>query len=250
MRKMTKKKNGFTLIELLVVIAIIALLLSILLPALKKAKNLARDSICMNNLKQVGVAMTSYANNYNQKIPRNAGATYGPEFDQPIWVIAFLPYLGTPVSNINEYYKVAIYDCPMHPNKEQTIDYVVNSWGAAGTENEHKGVSKLTDIANLGSKIYLVDHEYIINPSSTDPLQPAYTKIYRNFNDLNSWRAALDFHKKEWIPGTTEGANNNARRVAKARHKQKGSNAMYFDGHSGFVEAKDLTPDKFYTTSN
>jgi len=247
MKKMIKEKNGFTLIELLVVIAIIALLLSILLPALKKAKNLARDSICMNNLKQVGVAMTAYASNYDQKIPRNAGAAYGPEFDQPIWVISFLPYLGVPVNSINDYYKVAIYDCPMYPHKEQTIDYVVNSWGAAGTEDEHKGVSKITDIANLGSKIYLVDREYTINPGSTNPLQPAYQSIIRNITDLNNSRASLDFHMKAMIPGCVEGIDS-TRRVAKARHKQKGSNAMYFDGHSGFVEAKNLTPDKFYTT--
>jgi prepilin-type N-terminal cleavage/methylation domain-containing protein/prepilin-type processing-associated H-X9-DG protein len=55
-----KRRLGFTLIELLVVIAIIALLLSVLLPALRRVKEQAREVICKTNLKQYGYAMTAY----------------------------------------------------------------------------------------------------------------------------------------------------------------------------------------------
>jgi prepilin-type N-terminal cleavage/methylation domain-containing protein len=72
-----KKKKGFTLIELLVVIAIIAMLLAIVVPSLRKAKEYARKIICKSNLHQVGLAMGSYEASHKWNFRNNSKWYYG-----------------------------------------------------------------------------------------------------------------------------------------------------------------------------
>jgi len=103
-----KDREGFTLIELLVVIAIIALLMVILLPALQRARDQARDLICKSNLKGAGIGIDMYLEDHNHTMPdlhTYTGRTNGHLWwdsrgnplrtgdDQAYWGIAFSDYV-------------------------------------------------------------------------------------------------------------------------------------------------------------
>jgi prepilin-type N-terminal cleavage/methylation domain-containing protein len=97
-RRLSDSPPGFTLIELLVVIAIIAILIALLLPAVQQAREAARRTACRNNLKQLGLALHNYHDNfssfplggYYQPKPLGQGVlpASGPSF-----FVALLPYL-------------------------------------------------------------------------------------------------------------------------------------------------------------
>ena len=130
----TKRLGGFTLIELLVVVSIIALLVSILLPALSRARNQAKDVICRSNLRQIGIAWTCYSSDWDDQImPAWVGT--GAWYKDQHWPARLNEYVEYPdwFTHGDSYVGTVIH-CPMDrgvPNftvKYSALCYVPNAF--------------------------------------------------------------------------------------------------------------------------
>jgi prepilin-type N-terminal cleavage/methylation domain-containing protein/prepilin-type processing-associated H-X9-DG protein len=175
------RRKAFTLVELLVVIGIIALLISILLPSLNRAREQANWLKCMSNMRQCGQAFTMYCNNNKGRFPQ-AGAGWSPgstqsDHDWIFWedwpvgaqpkraldASMIAPYLGVPVNP-------EVLRCPSdiienHVSKNYGYSYSSNylitrlppSFGAIYGTGERNVPLRASEIVSAPDKILLID---------------------------------------------------------------------------------------------
>jgi prepilin-type N-terminal cleavage/methylation domain-containing protein/prepilin-type processing-associated H-X9-DG protein len=139
----TRIRRAFTLIELLVVIAIIALLIGILLPAIGRARDTARDLICQTNVRSIGQALILYANDWKGNYPPNLNEGLDENGNPGIYwyerprIGNYLPDFGgneaiDGVSQISQTAGGGVFICPNHPDGLRS--YTMNLYASAGTQ--------------------------------------------------------------------------------------------------------------------
>lgn len=203
-----RTRAAFTLIELLVVIAIIAILAAILFPVFSQAREKARQTACLSNLKQIGTAFLMYTQDYDENLPLT---TY--PLPSNTWTAQAQPYIKS----------TQIFRCPTDDSDNwkaaspRLSSYFLSAYMAGSQQ-----YGNLAAISAPASVIYVAESAKNINRDHFHPFNwngnletPTPNPLYSAYMNSITWSAA----KQETIE------------LALRRHSD-GSNFVYLDGHA------------------
>ena len=126
------KQRAFTLIELLVVIAIIAILAAILFPVFAQARDKARQSACLSNCKQIGLAVTMYAQDYDETFFWQKDWNEVVDVGSGFWGPSYKTYIRWPIAHAPYIKNTDVYRCPSDKGTNDVRGVAAKSPGCAG----------------------------------------------------------------------------------------------------------------------
>jgi prepilin-type N-terminal cleavage/methylation domain-containing protein/prepilin-type processing-associated H-X9-DG protein len=208
-------RKGFTLIELLVVIAIIAILAAILFPVFAKAREKARQTSCLSNLKQIGVAALQYAQDYDETYNGSAQSRPPPCLN---WSQMIEPYIkNTQVFICPSFGGAFTSTCGASYSKPSSYlsgGYAINAWSAPGT----LGTTEYGPGYGTGRKI----------GSMTRPSEIVYAvDVSTSSGSTNCFR----------ISGATQmvGGSLDGTVYSVSKRHNEGFNSVFCDGHAKWL---------------
>ncbi|HEV7300641.1 MAG TPA: type II secretion system protein [Tepidisphaeraceae bacterium] len=261
-----RNQNAFTLVELLVVIAIIALLISVLLPALGKARQAANTAACLSNLRQIGLGVRLYAMANKDYLPPSRSVGSGRQEDTVAAYLVVGKYLPAPGLNATDgSTSSSVFRCPDGIDTDfygaglSAASRPATSEDQAGAMYQ-RGWSVMATRAAGGVNRYY-DMWYGINS-----LQPLTTYDANNAGNVAAYNARLELWPMQpWDFTTTShqtrlnkmtmirmsaevvmifdgfGRLNRSPRFINARHRNRTiTNMVFFDGHAESIVTKTL----------
>jgi prepilin-type N-terminal cleavage/methylation domain-containing protein/prepilin-type processing-associated H-X9-DG protein len=257
-----KRIKGFTLIELLVVIAIIALLISILLPSLSRARELSKRLVCGSNLKGIGTSCKIYANDNQEKWPvpafkKSVINAAGINYTEDTVPVGYqrdkesksdtIPSAGSTSLSVSRAFWMLV----------RSGDVTVKQYVCPSSTDDDDPTTDIDlyyDFTSYGNVSY--GYQVPFGPPTTRPREGMDNRHivaadkspwYDSDSDANGWEGptsagiTLTDSPKAWRPynSTNHGGASNG----------EGQNCLYFDGHVAFnrIPAVGIDSDNIYT---